>query len=607
MSLPHAEHQPASPNKTNASTRRPKPDADPQQHPIRVTDLRELVAVASPTFAPSGDTIAFTAKHVCCRNGYQIRIYTVPASGKAEPTRFTNGPRDTKPTFTPDGSRIVFISNRSGPHQLYAIPTNGGEPTQLTRLAEGVIRDFQIAPDGKRIIFAYRETPAPLSKTAGKKRRESGESEPPLIIDSLWNRLDGDGYFAAARFALFSLDLDSGALHRLYSPEHHDAFTFDISPDSTTIAVTANRHRNAAIQPEHTQLLLIDATSGKATPVTGLPRGIKTTPKWAPDGSRIAYAGRTGTDGVYSSRNLDLYICDPDTGEHTNLTAQHDHSLPAVYSDDAADSAFAQNFHFHPSGKRLYYRLGQRGAIHIAEVPAAGGAPSVLTRGQAEHDPGAVSPAGDSIALVYADPATPPELALLTPPVRTQKASKSEKNPPKTRKARRRTRFNHAFMRTRTVARPEDFPVTSADGTPVDTRVLFPPDADPKRRLPAVLTIHGGPHAQYGSGFFHELQTLAASGYAVVFPNPRGSKGYGEAYCDAIRGAWGSVDLDDVNAVMDAMRAHPRIDARRVAAIGGSYGGYIVNWLVATRDDIAAAISDRCVSDIASHLGTPDM
>jgi dipeptidyl aminopeptidase/acylaminoacyl peptidase len=123
---------------------------------------------------------------------------------------------------------------------------------------------------------------------------------------------------------------------------------------------------------------------------------------------------------------------------------------------------------------------------------------------------------------------------------------------------------------------------------------------------PAALMIHGGPHAQFGSGFFHEMQALAAEGFVVVYPNPRGSKGYGRDFCDAIRGAWGGKDWDDVRATIAFMQQHPSIDAERMSIMGGSYGGYITNYAIGQTDVFKAAISDRCVSNLVSHLGNSD-
>src|SRR5690606_4289867 len=138
--------------------------------------------------------------------------------------------------------------------------------------------------------------------------------------------------------------------------------------------------------------------------------------------------------------------------------------------------------------------------------------------------------------------------------------------------------------------------VKSSDGHRVHVWYIKPVDAKPGRKCPAILEIHGGPHAMYGIGFFHEFQVLAANGYAVFFSNPRGSKGYGRDHCAAIRGCWGTADWVDVQAVTKFMQSQPFVDNKRMGVMGGSYGGYMTNWVVGHTCDYKAAITDRCVS-----------
>ncbi len=142
------------------------------------------------------------------------------------------------------------------------------------------------------------------------------------------------------------------------------------------------------------------------------------------------------------------------------------------------------------------------------------------------------------------------------------------------------TRFNAPFVRQIALSTPKCHWIASTDGIRVQAWVLEPPAGTRRRKRPAILEIHGGPHAQYGVGFFHEFQCLAAAGYVVVFSNPRGSKGYGRDFCHAIHGQWGGKDWEDVQAVLRFMQADPGIDRDRMGVMGGSYGGYMTNWAI---------------------------
>ncbi len=145
--------------------------------------------------------------------------------------------------------------------------------------------------------------------------------------------------------------------------------------------------------------------------------------------------------------------------------------------------------------------------------------------------------------------------------------------------------------------------IDSTDGGKVHAWVLQP---DGKGPHPSVLQVHGGPHAQYGWTFFHEMQLLAASGYVVVYSNPRGSKGYGEKFCGAIKADWGNKDWEDVQAVTAWMQAQPFVNSKRLGIMGGSYGGYMTNWAIGHCKAYKAAITDRCVSNLVSMAGSSD-
>jgi len=165
------------------------------------------------------------------------------------------------------------------------------------------------------------------------------------------------------------------------------------------------------------------------------------------------------------------------------------------------------------------------------------------------------------------------------------------------------TAFNKPLYDEVQIVKPEESWVPSTDGIKVHTWIMRP---DGAKSVAAVLEIHGGPHTQYGWAFFHEFQLLCAQGYTVVFSNPRGSKGYGEEFCAAIRGDWGNKDWDDVSAVMEWMKKLPGIDKSRMGVMGGSYGGYMTNWVISHTHDFKAAITDRCIINWMSAGSTSD-
>ncbi len=567
-----------------------------KRSPVVPEDLKEFRFVGSPQVSPDGAQIVFVRKHVGEKNEYVTNLWMVDTRGGREPVQFTNGGKDGSPRWSPDGARIAFHSGRDKPkQQVYCIRTDGGEATALTHLPEGSIRDLRWSPDGKTIAIAFRETAIEWTSDAAEKRKELGLSDPPRVIDDWWYRLDGDGYFDAQRYGLYLVDADTGEHRCVYTKDRMGHFDFDFSPDSKRIVISANRDRKAMISALKTSIEILDVKTGKVKQLDGPPDGPKSAVRWSPDGKWIAYAGREGKDDTYSTENLELWVCDPATGKAKSLTASTDYCLLAAALTDSAEVAFAPTFQWAPDSKRIYVKLGWHGETHVAAVPVRGGEVTLLTSGTYDHDIGNVSDDGKTLAMLRSEPTVLPEVhrgdvtanRITTAPL---------------------SHFNHEYLNARTIARVTSHWVTTADGTKAQVWVMMPPDfkRGSKKKYPGVLEIHGGPHAQYGVGFFHEFQVLASAGYAVVYSNPRGSKGYGRDHCAAIRGAWGTADWVDVQAVRDFMREHPNIDAKRMGVMGGSYGGYMTNWTIGNCTDFAGAITDRCVSNLVSMGGNSD-
>ncbi|MHC4947351.1 MAG: alpha/beta hydrolase family protein [Planctomycetota bacterium] len=565
-----------------------------RRHPVRPEDLLEFTSVADPRIAPDGEAIAFVHARAGKKNEYDRNIWLVPTDG-GDPAPFTSGDRDSHPRWAPDGERLAFISARDKHRpQIYVIPAGGGEARPLTDFPEGSIGTFKWSPDGRHLAVSFREQAPEWTEAAKKERLENGRSDPPRVIDHWWYRLDGDGYFEDRRHALYLVDAETGDHRRLYDRDSLGFFTFDFSPDGRQIVIGTNRDRRAGLRPWNDELLRLDVRTGKLRPIPDLPEGPKDTVAWSPDGRWIAYAGRAGSpDSTYSTENLELWVCDATRGGAKRLTGKDDCCLMSVAITDTAEVTFGPTFCWSPDSRRLYALIGKHGEMHVASVRRGGGRLEFLTNGSADRGMGNISADGRMLALSESRPDRLAEVAVGH--VETDGIV-----------VERLTDLNGPLLKTRRLARPTSHWVKTADGTKVHVWVMRPPGAPAGRRTPAVLEIHGGPHAQYGVGFFHEFQTLAAAGYTVFYANPRGSKGYGRDHCAAIRGDWGGADWVDMQAVIEFMKGHRGVDPKRMGVMGGSYGGYMTNWIIGSCRDFAAAITDRCVSNLVSMGGTSD-
>ncbi len=564
-----------------------------RKKPMTPEDLEHIIVPSQPRISPDGETVLYCRRHAGPRNTKVHNLWAVPTGGGAA-RLMTSGDTDVHGRWSPDGSTIAFLSGRASKgQQLRLLPACGGESQPLTALPEGAFMNFKWSPDGRSIAFLWRAADPDWTAEAKKAREASGASEPPRIVTTGWYRLDGDGYFLQRRYVLKVVDVESGRVRTLWNKDGMGFISYDWSPDSRKLAITTVRGKRAYLAWQRTEIHLLDVSSGKSTPLDWIPPGPKDTVIWSPDGRWLAWSGREGTDGTYSTDNLELWTCQPaKRGSATCISGKTDFCLMAATLGDTAEVSFEASIQWTRDSKAILARIGSEGAQHVYRFKRSGGTPTALTSGRAIHDPGNLSEDGRLLAVMIDTPTAPPEVHLM---------DLSEGSKP-----RRLTNENGKLRATRALAKPRSFWITSEDGTRVQAWMLTPPGTRNPRRKPAVLQIHGGPHAQYGYSFFHEFQCQAAKGMIVVYANPRGSKGYGRDFCSAIRGDWGEKDWVDVRAVIDWMRARPEVDASRMAIMGGSYGGYMTNWAIGHTNEFACAITDRCVSNLVSMEGNSD-
>ena len=548
--------------------------------------------LGAPALSPDGSRVAFVHKSFGKKNNYVTNIWMVD-SDRGEPYQFTTGNRDGAPAWSPDGRMLAFVGGRQeGAPQVYVMPTDGGEARALTQLPEGAIYQLKWSGDGKRLAFSFREQDEELTKEATHTRKKSGGTTPPLVTEDLFYRLDGDGFFGERRFKLFIVDLEDGKHRMAYGKDSMGFFEYDWSPDGRRIVIATCRARDAMNHPEKIELLLMDVATGKLKPVPNLPKGPKSMPTWSPNGRFIAYAGRQGKDWTYSTENLELWVCDAQHGRAKCLSENTDWCLMAATLSDTSEASFDPWISW-SGNDHVLTRIGCHGEAHVARFNRNGkGKPRLMTLGRVALSPGNLSSDGKRIVVTLDQPTAPSE-------IHVGRVTATSIN------LKKRTGFNDTFVKTHTIAKPTTHWIRSGDGTRVQVWVLKPPTSRSKKH-PGILEVHGGPHAQYGWGFFHEFQVLANAGYVVAYSNPRGSKGYGRDFCHAIRGAWGTVDWEDIHAVALWMQSREYVNSKKIGIMGGSYGGYMTNWAIGSTNMFTAAISDRCVSNLVSMAGNSD-
>lgn len=559
-----------------------------KKRPIEIDDLYKLIFVGDPQISPDGSLIAFTKKTITEKHKYNTQICTYNLKSK-EVKQWTQGEKGNgSPRWSPDGQTLAFISGREEPSgQIFTLSITGGEASKLSDLPEGSLGGFKWSPDGSKIAFTFRETAKAFTAAAAKKRKEEGGATPPVEIDTEWYREDGDGYFGNQRFKLYMLDVKTGKHQMLYKGSALGEYWFDWHPLGKELVVIHGEGKHPLLHPANDQLFIVKL-DGSVKKLPGQPAGRKAVPRWSPDGKSIAYVANVDTEDSWGTRNSRIYLTSAAGGEAVCLTKSDEDYTSATLGD--VKEPGGETMAWLPDGKSILAAIARHGEEQLALV-SLDGKEKVITKGAHVLIAGNLAKDGSVMPVVFHSFAGPGELATVDL---------------KSGKITHLTDFNEKWKAEVEIAIPEEIWVESTDGVKVQAWVIKPNGFKSGKKHPAILSVHGGPHAQYGVTFFHEFQVHAAQGYGVVFSNPRGSKGYGEAFCMAIFRNWGEKDWQDIQAVRDWMKDQAWIDSKRLGVMGGSYGGYMTNWVIGHCHDFKAAITDRCVSNLVSMSGSSD-
>ncbi len=591
--------------------------------PPRPDDLYRLRVAAEPRLSPDGSLAVVALQTVAPGfDGYRDALWIVPTDGSAPARQLTLGAKhDHHPRFSPDGTTLAFISDRRSLieeetfwpkrepkdredlQQVHLLSLDGGEARRLTDLPRGVDA-LEWSPDGKRLVVvstSHGATAADDDRRRGIERMRTPGTPPPSdyrFIDRLDYMLNGAGFTYDRIPHLWLVDVDTGAAIRLTAGRAADREPA-WSPDGTRIAFTSNRRRDADILSSRLDIHVVDVASRAVTAITRGPRSMFMAPAWLPDGRTIAALGHRLAGGAGSRNDVWIFAADGSDAAPTggrNVSAAHD-LMPGSGMGSDVTRGEAPVVIPSKGGRWLHLSAPVDGAYELWRLRVADGHLERLTEGQhyvsgwhavpvgAGHGRG-----GTRIAYLRSTPTEPPDLWLLD----TGGSAAS--------KPRRLTRFNETVLDELDLRQPVERH-SEVDGHDVQGWLI--PGGDGPR--PLVVEIHGGPHTLYGWAPELEFQILAAAGIGVFYCNPRGSEGYGEAFNDANHRDWGPGPMRDVLAGVDALVADGLADPERLGVTGGSYGGYLTNWIVGHDQRFRAAMTCRCVSDMNILFATGDI
>jgi len=538
--------------------------------PVRIEDLLSYRFLSAIEISPDGRRAAFVVREADVEeNRYRSDIHLIDLDSKVA-SRLTSSGKDGPFSWGADGTGLYFLSKRGeekdGKSTVYRILVGGGEAERICDLPHKADA-IRTLGDG-RFLYTAR---IPLTDEAD--RDDAGDYE---VLDEIPFWMNGEGFTNQRRKHLLLFDPAEGEAADLLDPQLEVA-AFDVLGDRC--AVVARRFDGIAVVPD--ELWMTDLADRSARQLRVGELQIDEV-RFLNDETLVA----TGTDmAAYGlGQNREILSIDVASCEVTSLTPGWDRSVGNSIAGDCRNGGGPS---LRVACGNVYATTTERTVGHLVEVTGSGEVRTVLEA------------SGSIDAFDVRDGRA---LTIGLRPDRLQELYLHEGDG-----EARLTSLNEPSLAGRVVSPLERFAVPSERGDEIDAWLIRPIDFDSSRKIPTILTIHGGPRGAYGEVFFHQMQMLAGAGYAILISNPHGSSGRGNEFAD-IREQYGQIDYDDLMAVVDAaLDRYPFLDEDRLGVMGGSYGGYMTNWMIGHTDRFRAAVSQRSIANWIHKFCTTDI
>ena len=531
--------------------------------------------IGDPHISPDGKSVAYVMTIVDQKkNRRDSSVWLVPMDGSSAPRRLSaEGFSSNSPHWSPDGKTLAMISTRASDaasgdppkSQIYLLPVGaGGEAIALTKLKNGV-QSYQWSPEGSRIVLV--SSSGPLDNVAPADRKSDVRHYTHINY-----KFNDTGWYDEKRRHLWVVTIPGGDAKQITEGQDWNDTDPQWSPDGTRIAFVSDRTGKAFDNSRNTDVWVIPATGGTLTKISDHPFEDES-PRWSPDGKQILFAGQTERHQFSK-----LYVADSAGGSASHLAVNDLDQIPG-------------ELHWRSPGF-AFFASGVKGETHIFRADLNAHTFAAVTSGARGLHAFDINESSGKIVYVANDFQHLDDLYA---------ASLDGSGD------RQLTHLNADLWSQLELQPVERLPYKSTDGWAVEGFFVKPLGWQAGKKYPMVLVIHGGPEGMFGVDWYDEFQVYAAKGYAVFFCNPRGSTGYGEKFERGEINNWGGMDYQDIMAGVDAaLKQYPWVDPNNLGVTGGSYGGYMTNWIVSHTNRFKAAVTLRSLSNFISDDGTRD-
>lgn len=553
-----------------------------QDSVVNYDDVFNIEYAAAPQISPDGENVIYERRAFdIMKDGTRTNLWQVSLDGKNHRPLLSSKANYRMARYSPDGSRLAYLSSVEGDNQLYVKWLETGETARVTNL-ENSPSDISWSPNGKWFAFSmFKPQPSPsIFKDMPKKPKGAKWAGKAKYIDQMNYRSNGGGFNQAGFSHIYVVPAEGGAPRQVTQGDYHHGGNIAWTADSKNLIIDGDRHENWQDRPLESDIYSVAVADGKVTNLTER-SGPDSNPILSPEGDKIAYL--RFDDNKMSSQNARLYVMGVDGKNPKNLTESLGRAV--------GDHQWAKN------GKGLYFTYDDHGQKRLGYVDLKGkrktfdialGSQSLgrpYTSGQY-----AVSKQGD-VVFTKQNNQRPADLT-----VRSKRG-----------KTKQLTALNEDVFGHKTLAAVKAMTVkSSVDQRDIEAWIAFPPNFDASKKYPLIMEIHGGPHAAYGPNFSLEVQLMAAKGYIVVWANPRGSTSYGEEFANLIHHNYPSQDYDDLMDVVDGVIAKGNVDTENLFVTGGSGGGVLTAWIIGKTDRFKAAVVAKPVINWISFGLTAD-